>query len=331
MPFDITYLLYGGIFLAALLLIEGLYFLHADSRGGREAVNRRMRMIEGGATTREVFETLRRSRREKATFLGPLGDLGTWLDDQIQQAGLTVSLTRICVMMMALTVGIFISILLLTKGAVAFAGLGGFVSVLIVSAALGVALPILYLRYLGSKRLQLFAEQLPDALDVMVRSLHAGHPISAAMSLVTKEMPDPIGSEFGVAVDEMTYGLDLRDALGNLGERVDVEDFRYVIVAINIQHDTGGNLAEVLDGLSKVIRARFNMFKKIRALSAEGRLSAKILAIMPFLFGGFVYFSKPGYYDHVAGDPLFFSFLGVAFVLELFGIYVMYRLVNFRV
>ena len=331
MPFDVSYLLYGAVFLAALLLVEGLYFLHADSRSGRDAVNRRMRMIESGATTREVFETLRRKPRERTSLLGPIGDLGSWLDNLIQQAGLTVSITRIVVIMMALTVSIFMAVLLLSKGAVAFAGLGGFITVLILSLTLGCTLPILYLSYLRSSRLRLFAEQLPDALDVMVRSLHAGHPISAAMSLVTKEMPDPIGSEFGIAVDEMTYGLDLRDALSNLGERVDIDDYQYVVVAINIQHDTGGNLAEVLHGLSTVIRARFNMFKKIRALSAEGRLSAKILAVLPFLFGGFVFSMRPGFYLNASGDPLFFSFLGVALVLELFGIWVMYKLVNFRV
>jgi len=331
MPFDVTYLIYGAIFLAALLLVEGLYYLHADSRSGRDAVNRRMQMIESGATTREVFETLRRKPREKTAFLGPLGDLGNWLDNLIQQAGLTVSVTRILVMTMALTVAIFLGILLLTKGAVVLAGLGGFASVLAISAIIGFAAPIFYLKYLGSKRLQLFGEQLPDALDIMVRSLHAGHPVSAAMSLVTKEMPDPIGSEFGIAVDEMTYGLDLRDALGNLGGRADVEDFQYVVVAINIQHDTGGNLAEVLHGLSTVIRARFNMFKKIRALSAEGRLSAKILAVMPFVFGGLVFSTKPHFYLNAADDPLFFPFLGVALVLELFGVWVMYKLVNFRV
>lgn len=331
MPFDTTYILYGAIFLAALLLIEGLYYLHADSRSGRDAVNRRMRMIESGATTREVFDTLRRKPREKTSLLGPFDNLGSWLDRLIQQAGLTVSVTRVVVMMMALTVAIFVAILLLTKGSVVLAGLGGFVSVLVLSSVLGVILPILYLQYLRSKRLRLFAEQLPDALDVMVRSLHAGHPVSAAMSLVTKEMPDPIGSEFGIAVDEMTYGLDLRDALGNLGDRVNVEDFQYVVVAINIQHDTGGNLAEVLHGLSTVIRARFNMFKKIRALSAEGRLSAKILAVLPFVFGGFTFMAKPDFYLEAADDPLFFPFLGVALILEIFGIFIMYKLVNFRV
>ncbi len=330
MTFDAIYLLYGAIFLAALLLIEGLYYLYADSRSGRDAANRRMQMLAGGASTREVFETLRRKPREKIDFLGPLSDLSGKLDRLIQTSGLTISITRVVMYQGGLTISVFFGIVMLTSGGI-IVNVAGMVTSLMISVVIGVAGPVIYLRIMSAKRLRLFGEQLPDALDVMVRSLQAGHPVSAAMTLVTKEMPDPIGTEFGIAVDEMTYGLDLKDALANLGERVGVEDFQYVVVSINIQSETGGNLAEVLHGLSTVIRARFRMFKKIRALSAEGRLSAKILAAMPFVFGGLVFMSKPDFYLGAIDDPLFFPFLGVALVLEIIGIYIMYKLVNFRV
>lgn len=330
MTFDAIYLLYGAIFLAALLLIEGLYYLYADGRSGRDAANRRMKMLAGGASTREVFEKLRRKPMAKIDFLGPFSDLSGKLDRLIQTSGLTISITRVVMLQGVLTILLFFGIVILTSGGV-IVNAAGMVSSLLISVVVGVAGPVIYLRIASAKRLRLFGEQLPDALDVMVRSLQAGHPVSAAMTLVTKEMPDPIGTEFGIAVDEMTYGLDLKDALANLGERVGVEDFQYVVVSINIQSETGGNLAEVLHGLSTVIRARFRMFKKIRALSAEGRLSAKILAAMPFVFGGLVFLSKPGFYQDAAGDPLFFPFLGVALVLEIIGIFIMYKLVNFRV
>ncbi|MFQ6017196.1 MAG: type II secretion system F family protein [Kiloniellaceae bacterium] len=329
--FDTIYLLYGAIFLAALLLIEGVYYLFADSRVGRDAANRRMRMLESGVASREVFETLRRKPRKRSDLFGPLSDLPAQFDHLLQQSGLTISLRRVVVLMAALSVVVFFGLLILARGSAVPAGWSLTLVAALVGIIVGVAGPVFYFKYLKSKRLKLFGEQLPDALDVMVRSLHAGHPVSAAMSLVTKEMPDPIGSEFGLAVDEMTYGLDLRDALTNLGDRVDLEDFQYVVVSIHIQHETGGNLAEVLHGLSTVIRARFRMFKKIRALSAEGRLSAKILAALPFIFGGLVFTAKPGFYMSVADDPLFLPFLGVALVLELLGIYIMYKLVNFRV
>jgi len=331
MAFDTIYFVYGAIFLAALLLVEGLYYLFADGRGGREAVNRRMQMLEGGATTREVFETLRRKPRGKVDLLGPFNNLGAQLDHLIQATGLTISMPRLLVMMGALTLVTFLGIVVLTRGGVVAGSLVGVLIVLALSFGVGVAGPVFFLKYKKAARLKLFAQQLPDALDIMVRSLQAGHPVSAAMTLVTKEMPDPIGTEFGIAVDEMTYGLELREALGNLGDRVDVEDYQYVVVSINIQHETGGNLAEVLHGLSTVIRARFRMFQKIRALSAEGRFSAKILACMPFAFAGLTFMAKPTYYVKVMDDPLFWPLVGVALGLELAGIYIMYKLVNFRV
>ncbi len=331
MAFDSIYLVYGAVFLAALLLVEGLYHLFADGRGGRDAANRRMKMLEGGATTREVFETLRRKPREKINLLGPFSDLGGQLDHLIQQTGLTVTLPRVLGMMCVLTGFTFLGIVVLMRGGVFAGSLAGILTVLALSFGVGVAGPIFFLKFKKAKRLKMFAEQLPDALDIMVRSLQAGHPVSAAMTLVTKEMPDPIGTEFGIAVDEMTYGLELREALANLGDRVAVEDYQYVVVSINIQHETGGNLAEVLHGLSTVIRARFRMFKKIRAISAEGRMSAKILAIMPFAFAAFAFSGRPEYYLDAVDDPLFWPLVGVALALELVGIFIMYKLVNFRI
>ncbi len=329
MAFNSMYMIYGVMFVAALMLVEGLYHLFTDSSGGRDAVNRRMKMIESGATTREVFHTLRRKPRND--FKLKSFDLSGKLDHLIEQTGLIISTRRVFAMMCTLTIGTFLTIFVLTRNGIISGGLVELLVVFALSFVVGIAGPIIYLQYKKSKRLALFAKQLPDALDIMVRSLQAGHPISAAMTLVTKEMPDPIGTEFGIAVDEMTYGLELREALANLGNRVDVEDYQYVVVSINIQSETGGNLAEVLHGLSTVIRARFRMFKKIRAISSEGRLSAKILAIMPFAFGALTFSKKPDYYLNAVDDPLFWPLVGVALLLELAGIWIMYKLVNFRV
>jgi tight adherence protein B len=331
MAFDTIYLIYGAIFLAALLLVEGLYFLMTDSRGGRDSVNRRMQMLDSGATTREVFETLRREPRDAVSFFGPFSGWGADLDHLIQQTGITLSIQRLVLMMAAVAIGSFLSILLLTRGGMIAGNLTAIGVIALISLAAGIGGPILFLKYKKSARLKTFAEQLPDALDIMVRSLQAGHPVSAAMTLVTKEMPDPIGTEFGIAVDEMTYGLELREALANLGDRVDVEDYQYVVVSINIQHETGGNLAEVLHGLSTVIRARFRMFLKIKAISSEGRMSAKILSMLPIAFAALTFMNKPNYYIDAAEDPQFWPLVGVALGLQLTGVYIMYKLVNFRV
>lgn len=147
--------------------------------------------------------------------------------------------------------------------------------------AAGIVLPLLFLVVKRRRRLRQFENQLPDAVDVMVRSLRAGHPVSLAVALVGREMADPIGTEFGIASDEMTYGLDREAALVNLRERTGQGDLAFLVVAISIQSKTGGNLAEILSNLSTLIRARFKMRRKIHVLTSEGRFSAVGLSVVP--------------------------------------------------
>ena len=325
------YLLYGAIFLAALLLVEGLYLLYQDTRGGASAVNRRMSMLATGKDGQQVFEHLRRKPTSRAERLGALGGWFVRLDRMIAQAGLTMSTGRMLLIMAGLTVSCFLFLLYFTTAGTLPGEPAAILGWVLLSLLVGVLVPVVVLNNLKANRLKKFSEQLPDALDIMVRSLQAGHPISAAIGLVSKEMGDPIGTEFGIAVDEMTYGLDMREALQNMGRRIEVQDFQYVVVAINIQHETGGNLAEVLRNLSTVIRDRFRMFKKIKALSSEGRLSAIVLSFLPFAVGALIFTGNPGFYLDVVDDPLFLPMMGAALGLMLAGIYVMYRMVNFRV
>ena len=331
MVIESIYLLYGAIFLATLLLVEGLYLLYTDSRISRKAVNRRMSMLASGKGSKEVFDQLRRKPIGRAYYLSFLGRFFIWLDDLVAQSGLMISTGRL-LLLIALLVGalVFLFLYLATAAAIPVGIAIVFVSTF-AAVVVGIGFPVFYLKSKKTQRLRKFNEQLPDALDIMVRSLQAGHPISAAMALVTKEMADPIGTEFGIAVDEMTYGADLRDALQKIGRRVELQDFQYVVVTINIQSDTGGNLAEVLQNLSFVIRARYRMFQKIKALSAEGRLSAIILSATPLLTGLMIFITAPAFYLAVADDPLFWPLMGSAFGLMLSGIYVMFRMVNFRV
>jgi tight adherence protein B len=164
-----------------------------------------------------------------------------------------------------------------------------------------------------------------------VRSLRAGHPVSTAITMVAREMRDPIATEFGLVVDEMTYGLNLDDALSNMARRVGLNDLRFLVVAVMIQMQVGGNLAEVLNSLSRVIRERATMRAKIRALSAEGRFSASLLSVLPFILIGVITLVRPTYYAGVSPDPFFWPILWVGFGLMVLGIMVMYRMVNFRV
>ena len=196
---------------------------------------------------------------------------------------------------------------------------------------LGVPIPIVILMLSRRSRMKQLVQQLPDAIDIVVRSLRAGHPISTSIAMVAREMRDPIATEFGLVVDEMTYGLNLDDALSNMARRVGVSDLRFLVVAVMIQMQVGGNLAEVLNSLSRVIRERTRMRAKVRALSAEGRLSAGILSVLPFIMIGAITLLRPGYYSDVAADPIFWPVLGVGFFLMVLGIITMYRMVNFRV
>ena len=175
-----------------------------------------------------------------------------------------------------------------------------------------------------------FTQQLPDALDVVVRSLKSGHPVPTAMALVGREMTDPIGSEFGITIDEMTYGLDLPRALVNLSERVGVPDLSLLVTAVSLQSGTGGNLSEVLQNLSKVLRDRFQLRRKVRALSADGRFSAYGLFILPILIFLAIYLPNPRYYTDAWQNPMFkVSIVGLC-VWSLIGDYIMYKMINFK-
>lgn len=317
-------IVYAGLFIGVLLLVEGFYRLVVDVQTGpRARINRRMTMLQQGSDPRQVLQALRRQRSETTGLLAFADRLFGDFDRMISQAGLGVSPARLLVRQMALAGVIFLCLALWT----ALPKLAATA----VGAALGLGLPLLYIQARRRRRLKLFGEQLPTALDLLVRSLRVGHPLSASLGIVAQELPDPIGSEFGIVVDEVTYGLDLQEAIDNLGDRVDVPDLRYMTVAINIQYESGGNLAEVLAGLAKVIRDRLQMFRKIKAVSAEGRMSAVFLSVFPFILAGLLWTINPKYYQQVSDDPLFPILAGLTVVLLIINIFVMRWLVNFKV
>ena len=332
MPIDPIYLLFGAIFLGVFLLVEGIYYFFTDNFGRRGAANRRMRLLSSGKDAKKVFTQLRRTPEKQWNNLGPLGPALQAAEVLIIQSGSPVTMRRLLLCMVGLTIVTFISIIFLVLRIPTIpAGPSTLIVVAVASFAVGAGAPVLHLDFVKTRRTKHFSEQLPDALDMMVRSLRAGHPVSVAMRLAAEQMPDPIGTEIGIAVDEMTYGLELREALENVGDRVDVQDFQYVVVAISIQHETGGSLADVLGGLATVIRSRFRMFRKVRALSAEGRFSAKILGLLPFAFAGLTFSARPEYYLAVAGDILFLRVVGIAIVLQVLGMLIMRKMINFRV
>ena len=195
----------------------------------------------------------------------------------------------------------------------------------------GIGLPLGVLAIMRGRRILAFERQLPEAIDVIVRSLRAGHPVPVAVAMVAREMPDPIGSEFAVASSEMTYGLDLESAMVNLRERSGQSDLGFLVVAIGMQAKTGGNLAEVLGNLSKMLRDRSRMRRKIKALSAEGRASAVALSMVPLLLFVFLQFFVPKFYGDVAHEPILVPIGYIAVAVWFVGVCIMYRMVNFRI
>jgi tight adherence protein B len=309
---------YIGLFVGALLIYEGLWQLVSRSEAQAAARNRRMKMIAGGATTEDVLQVMR--PQEEQWWLHGLPFVSR-LPDDLRQAGITtnpLSLLLICgagAIATALAASLAFSPLL--AGALAF--------------GLWIVLPLLLVRAARHRRLERFSRQLPDALDLMARGLRVGHPVNVTIASVAEEMGDPVASEFGVIVDQVAYGDTLVDAVFDLARRVPTEDVRYLASSISIQHGTGGDLARILATLSSVIRGRNTLRRKVRAISAEGRLSAWLLSSIPALMGGFMSVITPSYYGDIAGDPAFRPAAAVVITLILLNALVLRRLVNFRV
>lgn len=319
---DSKFLFLLAMFVSTLLLIQGIYYFYLSVKGiPSEKINRRLIMHRSSFSNAQVMSILRREQD------GPMEkvakNLFPRLDNLITQSGLIVSTLQITMVIVILG---FVTFVITSF-------LSGFhlLACIAIGIGVGIAIPVIFLKIKTHNRMRHFSRQLPDALDLIVRSLKAGHPINAAMGLVANEMADPIGSEFGLTVDEMTYGNDLREALSNLAERVRHPDIRYMVVTIEIQHATGGNLAEVLAGLAAIMRGRVRMFARIRSLSAEGRFSAYIVSALPFLVFILLTFLSPEYFSDVSNDKLYLPLLGIAFCQLMLGNYIMFKMVNFKV
>jgi tight adherence protein B len=310
--------LYTALFVGVLLAFDGLLQFFSRGQSGEEAINRRLRMLASGTDPEEVLRLLR--RRRPPDGIERIPGLREW-QELVIQSGITMEAGRLLVALILGTAGLFLTLTVL--------GFAGLVAV-ILALSMGMALPIMILVYIRGRRAGKIAHQLPDGIDLMVRSLRAGHPLNSAFQVIAREMSDPLGSEMGIVADAITYGDDLTDAVTAFADRVGIEDARYLAVAINIQAGTGGNLAHVLEALAQVIRDRFTMLRKIRALSAEGRLTAIIVSIVPLVIFASLNALSPSFYGDVAGDPLYTTFLVTGVVLMAANAIVLRRLVRFH-
>jgi tight adherence protein B len=303
-------------------MVEGVYLaIYGRTLKREKKVNRRLALLQDGKDTEEVLGILRSEREgveknDRLPVIGPLIEMA-------RHAAITISIPQVIMSLSGLVVVSFLLLKLFTSA--------DWRVQIVVALITGYAAFYIWLRGKAKKRILLFEEQLPDALDLMVRSLRVGHPMTAAIGIVAREMSDPLGTEFGMIADEATYGMSVTEAMDRVAARVPVHDLKFLAIALNIQATSGGNLAEILDGLAKVIRARFKLFRKVRAITAEARWSGWFLSVFPVIALLLVQVVQPDYYDRVSDHPLFLPGAILTFILLVINVFFMRALVNIKV
>jgi tight adherence protein B len=318
--FDEIYLIYIFAAVSAVLLFEAVYLLFFSKASYRTRVNRRLILMKDKPDRESILVQLRRERGLTGGGDYRLPMIG--LNQLVLQSGLTLGFGMLAAIVTGCALLAFAAALVVR---------GEVFEAVLAAAFAGVVMPFMVLRFLRSRRQKKFGAQFPDSLDIIVRSLRAGHPVPIAISMVAREMADPIGSEFGIVSDEITYGADLESALRNLFFRVGTDDLPLFVTAVAIQGSTGGNLGEILENLSAVIRQRFKMRRKIRALAAEGRASALILSSLPIAMFLIIQVVAPNFYGSVWQQDVTMKALMIAATWMGIGNFIMYRMVNFRI
>jgi tight adherence protein B len=320
LDFNPIYLVWLFVAVSAGLAFEAVYLLFFSATSYRTTINRRLALSKDRTDREAVLIEL---RRERGLTSGGNYQLGLIAFNRlILQSGLTMGIPRFFIVVGTVSVVAFGLTMIFQSDIVEAAGVLLFCSTV---------LPFFVLRFMRSRRQKKFAAQFPDSLDIIVRSLRAGHPVPIAVNMVGREMDDPIGTEFGIVTDEVTYGADLETAMRNLYARIGSDDLPLFVTAVAIQGSTGGNLGEILGNLSGVIRDRFKMRRKIRALAAEGRASAMILSALPIALFIVIQFITPEFYGAVWHEHLTKVMLTCAAIWMLIGNFIMFKMVNFKI
>jgi tight adherence protein B len=315
-------LIYVLIFVAVLALVQGAYlviFGKSISMDGK--VNRRLDMLDKGGSREQVLDQLRKEMTQHMKSQSiPIYSL---LADRAQKANIAFTPVQLMMMMVVLSGVSFALLTALTAVGIPIRAL--------VAVLMGIGSVYVWVNGKANKRMNMLAEQLPEAVELMVRSLRVGHPFSSAVSIVAREVPDPLGTEMGMISDEAAYGRDMGETLKAMAERLDNQDMRFLAVAVTIQQTSGGNLAEILDGLAKVIRARFRLFRRVAAITAEAKWSGNLLSAFPVVALLGINLVKPDYYDDVMTSPLFIPAVLIVVAFLVVNLIVMRSLVNIKV
>lgn len=317
-----TLLIYGLIFGGILLLVEALYLLtYGRSVRLGSRLNRRLELLNSDDKRQDVIDRLRKETTQHSG--GAAIPFYSLLAEKAEKAKIAFSPAMLILIMLLLACVGFVALTLFT-GAPVGVKIG-------VSATMGVGGVWLWVSGKAKKRLSMIEEQLPDAIDLLVRGLRVGHPFVHALASAAKEIPDPLASELGLIADEASYGRDMGEALMAFAERLDMQDLRFLAVAVTIQAQSGGNLAEILDGLSKVVRARFKLFRRVRAITAEAKWSGMFLSAFPIAAMLMISMIKPDYYDEVKETALFIPVALVVVAFLIVNVLYMRKMVNIQV
>jgi tight adherence protein B len=312
-----------GIFLVILLLVEGTYWV-VRNRMNPEAkhLRERLKVLSLTNYSEKEVDLLRKKTLSQVPWLNRLLLSIRWtqnLDQLLQQADIRHP------------IGLFILLsVLLASGGGLIASFVTPVLILPTIALLGLV-PFVYIYVKKRKRMRKFERQLPDTMDLIARALKAGHALSGGLQLVGEEFGDPIGTEFERTVNEINFGVAVPEALKALARRVDCNDLKFFVMSVIIQRETGGNLAEILENIARLIRERFKLQGRIRVLSAEGKLSAIILVAIPFFLGFVLSIINPDYINTLFEDPIGIFLVIFACVMMAFGILMMKKMVAIRV
>jgi tight adherence protein B len=306
--------------ISVVLFAEAVYLLGFSTASYRSNVNRRLKISKNQPDREAILIQLRRERG--LTSAGVLRFGVQWFNRLLLESGMTRGLLTLSLVGVVAGFAAFAGVFKLREDMTEAGGAA-------VLAAL--LFPLVTLLFKRRRRHGKFAEQFPDAMDIIVRSLRAGHPVPVAIGLVAQEMADPIGTEFGIAADEITYGADVETAMRNLYFRVGQEDLPLFVTAVAIQGSTGGNLSEILSNLSSVIRLRFKMRRKIKALAAEGKFSALFLSGLPVAVFLLLNLMTPDFYGSILKYDITKWGLGIAAAWMMAGNIVMYKMCNFKI
>lgn len=321
---DLTKLLFLVLgFLAVVMALEGLFNLWV-SRHGVEArrIQARLAALSGVAQTEVAIQRTERARRLAGLqMLLQKVRVGDRLTRWVDACGTTVTAGELLLLTLGLAVvGVMLPVLMGKP--------------LALGLALGLALcvaPWLRMSRRRRKRMLGFEHQFPQALDLMCRAMRAGHAFATAVKLVGEELPEPLGRDFRMLFDEMNYGVPIDEALGRLAQRVPLPDVSYFVIAVLVQREAGGNLAELLENIAGIVRARLKLMGEVRTLSAEGRLSAQILTALPFCMAAIVNLMNPRFMSSLWTDPAGQTVIGLALFMMVAGILWMRRIIDIHV